>query len=166
MSNYLPHLKNPINVAALKASGISNPLSLIGKLTTTRIPITLADGTILSPPLMGGFGRKIVILGDTYDASKCEKLAEGADLVVHESTNAYMPDLDESQSKESVTKESVRETAKDHGHSTPEIAGEFAKRVGAKRLVLNHLSVKYMPVGEFFTGESESTSLKLMKELN
>lgn len=45
--------------------------------------------------------------------------------------------------KEPVTEESVRATAKEHGHSTPEVAGAFARVTGAKALVLNHLSVKY-----------------------
>jgi ribonuclease BN (tRNA processing enzyme) len=30
-----------------------------------------------------------------------------------------------------------------HGHSTPEVAGEFAKRIKARRLVLNHFSPRY-----------------------
>lgn len=160
MADYLPHLKSPVNVAALLAAGVKNPLSLISQLTNNRIPITLADGTVLQPPLMGGKGRKLVILGDTYDASGCESIAQDADFLVHESTNAYMPDLDESQSKPITTFESVLETAKSHGHSVPEVAGDFAKRINAKMLALNHLSIKYMPVGEFEEGESESTGLK------
>lgn len=162
MSEYLPHLKNPTNVAALRLSGVTNPLSVIGQLQKTREAITLADGTILHPPKLGGPGRKIVILGDTYDASGCEHLCHGADFLVHESTNAFMPELDESQAKTGLlTRESVRETARSHGHSTPEVAGEFAKRIGAKGLALNHLSVKYMEVTEeFVEGESEMTGVR------
>lgn len=33
--------------------------------------------------------------------------------------------------------------ARKHGHSTPALAGEFAKRIGAQRLVLNHFSPRY-----------------------
>lgn len=150
----IPHLQNPLNASALLSQGIRNPLSLLSQLTRTRKPITLADGTVLEPPAMGGPGRKIVILGDTYDASGCAELARGADLVVHESTNAYLPTLDDSQAEGKrregalITRESVRETAKEHGHSTPEVAGAFARSVGAKMLYLNHLSVKYPDFGE------------------
>lgn len=103
---------------------------------------------------MGGPGRKVVVLGDTYDASGCHSLATGADLVVHESTNAYLPTLDDSQAEGKrregvlISRETVRATAREHGHSTPEVAGDFARVVGAKALALNHLSVKYPDVGE------------------
>jgi hypothetical protein len=38
---------------------------------------------------------------------------------------------------------SVTQDAIVHGHSTPEIAGLFAKKVGAKRLIMNHFSARY-----------------------
>jgi ribonuclease Z len=78
--------------------------------------------------------------------------------VVHECTNAYLPTLDESQVKEGVSRESVRELAKEHGHSTPEGAGGFARAVGAKRLVLNHLSNKYAATGPVVEGLDEGES--------
>lgn len=82
------------------------------------------------------------------------ELCFDADLVIHESTNAFMPALDPSQTSSSTTatesepetgktQASVRQTAKAHGHSTPEGAGEFAKLVRAKSLALNHISNKY-----------------------
>lgn len=154
-SDYIPHLKRPINESALKSQGIKNPLSLLSTLTKTRTPITLADGTVLHPPAIGGPGRKIVILGDTFDASAIIPLAQNADMVVHECTNAFLPELDESQRRAGITIETVRETAKSHGHSTPEVAGAFAKSVNAKRLVMNHLSVKYPHVDEM-EAEDES----------
>ncbi len=71
-------------------------------------------------------GRKICILGDTSNAQNISNEAFGADLLIHECT--YMDD----QSRD----------ARLRGHSTPKIAGEFAKRVKAKRLLLNHAGTK------------------------
>ncbi|KAL8291958.1 hypothetical protein RQP46_001424 [Phenoliferia psychrophenolica] len=142
-SLYLPALLRPINATALVASGIRDPRSLLTTLSRSQSPITLADGTVLTPPAMGGPGRKLVILGDTYDASPITTLATDADLLVHECTNAFIPEEDDSQRKEGVNEESVIELAKSHGHSTTSGVGGFAKSVGAKRVVVNHLSVKY-----------------------
>ena len=66
------------------------------------------------------------------------ELAQNADVVVHEATNAYLAGIDAGTNPAAVTKD-----AKVHGHSTPYIAGEFAKRVNAKRLILNHFSSRY-----------------------
>jgi ribonuclease Z len=123
---------------------------------------------------MGGPGRKVVVLGDTYDASGCVGLSQRADLVVHESTNAYLPTLDDSQAEGKkrdgvlISRDSVRATAREHGHSTPEVAGEFARAVGAKGLVMNHLSVKYPDFGEEAReedGEGTRNVRKMIKEI-
>ena len=103
--------------------------------------VTLADGTVLEGPSREP-GRKIAILGDTYDPSPIEELAKGADVVVHEATNAHLPGVD-SRTKGEDTYESVEERAKSRGHSTPQMAGEFAKRIGAGNLFLNHFSSRY-----------------------
>jgi ribonuclease Z len=74
-------------------------------------------------------GRKVVILGDTCDASSMVPFAAGADLVVHEATNAWIPGLDD-KSPYAVQKDTIA-----HGHSTPDMAGDFARAVDAKRFV-------------------------------
>ncbi|GAA5942675.1 hypothetical protein JCM3775_003675 [Rhodotorula graminis] len=158
---YIPHLKKPANAAALAAQGIKNPLSILSQLQTSREPVTLADGTVLRPPDPNPHGgRRVMILGDTFDARAMVELVRPADssgkpaagevdLVVHESTNAYLPTWDDSHAPGKqrdgalVTEASVRALAREHGHSTPQVAGEFARLVGARELVLNHLSVKY-----------------------
>ncbi|BGP25569.1 hypothetical protein JCM10295v2_004497 [Rhodotorula toruloides] len=154
-SLFIPHLRNPTNAAALAAEGIKNPLSLLSLIQTERKSVTLADGTVLEPPALDpNGGRKIVILGDTYDASAMLPLVNPdnddlVDVVVHEATNAFLPDLDDSQHPSKLrdgkptTLESVTETACSHGHSTPQGAATFARRAGARTLLLNHLSVKY-----------------------
>ena len=38
---------------------------------------------------------------------------------------------------------SVTKDAMVHGHSTPRMAGEFAKNVRAHRLIMNHFSARY-----------------------
>ena len=82
-------------------------------------------------------GRKVVILGDTCDASSMIPVAMGADVVVHEATNAWIAGLDE-KSPSMVEKDTIA-----HGHSTPEMAGDFARATGAQQLVLTHFSPRY-----------------------
>ncbi|CAA7259642.1 unnamed protein product [Cyclocybe aegerita] len=103
--------------------------------------VALEDGTVLyGPPRKRG--RKVVILGDTFDPSPAASLAEDADMLVHEATNAHLPGIDTS-TKEADTYESVEARAKSRGHSTPQMAGAFAKKIRAKRLILNHFSARY-----------------------
>jgi ribonuclease Z len=103
--------------------------------------VTLPDGTMLDGPPRRP-GRKVAILGDTFDPSPIVDLAQGADLLVHEATNAHLPGIDP-VTKAEDTFESVEERTKSRGHSTPQMAGAFAKRINAKALVLNHFSARY-----------------------
>lgn len=79
---------------------------------------------VIGPPILG---KKIVILGDTCDSSLIIPYAMECDLILHEATNE---NCDHAK-------------AKSHGHSTPGMAGEFAKTVNAKQLVLTHFSNRY-----------------------
>lgn len=83
--------------------------------------------------------RKLAILGDTHDASAIEPLLKSPSpsLLIHEATNAYIPRSVDPQARK--TEEQIQERVLARGHSTPVMAGEFAKRVGAERLVLNHI---------------------------
>ena len=72
-------------------------------------------------------------------------------LLVHEATDAYIPpriDPDERTGR-NRTKESVQKKAVERGHSTPEMAGAFARRVGAERLVMNHIGARCACLGWF-----------------
>jgi ribonuclease Z len=93
-----------------------------------------------SPP----FSRKIVILGDTYDPTALLPLCcfPCPSLLIHESTDAHIPlAIDNLNSKRN--KENVETKTRDRGHSTPGMAGSFAKLVGAKQLVLNHIGSRF-----------------------
>lgn len=145
-----------------------NPMRLLGYLQRewdrpSDIPQTvlskegihLPHGRLL--PRMGSHpGKKITILGDTCDPSAMIPLARFSDCLVHEATNAYLPDLDPS-TKASDTHDVVEERARSRGHSTPEMAGRFAAKMGLGRrdglgqeaeegrgtLILNHFSKRY-----------------------
>lgn len=104
--------------------------------------VLLNDGvTILSGPSKRP-GRKLVICGDTYDPSRLDTIAQDADLLIHEATNAHLPGIDPN-TKDTDTHESVEYRTRSRGHSTPQMAGRFAKRIGARCLVLNHFSARY-----------------------
>ncbi|KAF9247350.1 beta-lactamase-like protein [Melanogaster broomeanus] len=133
--------------------GKMDPQKYIPSLKRTKTPMSvmshlqqgdsveLSDGTILhGPPRRPG--RKIVILGDTYDPTAIADIASSPDLLVHEATNAHLPHVD-THTKPTDTFESVETRAKSRGHSTPQMAGAFASRIGARKLVLNHFSARY-----------------------
>lgn len=77
------------------------------------------------------FSHRFVFPGSTVLARDC-------DVLVHEATNAFLPGIDQNTNRRAVTRDAVI-----HGHSTPEIAGQFAKKANAKRLLLNHFSARY-----------------------
>lgn len=83
--------------------------------------------------------RKLAFLGDTYDASAIAPLLQfpSPSLLVHEATDACIPTSVDPQARRKG--EEVQEKVLARGHSTPTMAGDFARRVGAERLVLNHI---------------------------
>lgn len=128
-SQYIPEIKRT-----------KTPMSVMSRLQLGE-SVELSDGTILrGPPRKPG--RKLVILGDTYDPSLIAGLAQDADVLIHEATNAHLPGIDPN-TKPDETFESVEARTKSRGHSTPQMAGAFAKRIGAGKLYLNHFSARY-----------------------
>ncbi len=79
---------------------------------------------VLGPPRPG---RKIVYTGDTRPMENLTEFAEKADLLIHDAT----------------FDDELWERAREDGHSTSSQAAETAKRAGAKRLVLTHISARY-----------------------
>ncbi|KAG8741777.1 hypothetical protein FRC10_002444 [Ceratobasidium sp. 414] len=127
------------NADALVAQGIRNPRSLLGQLLRSRESISLPDDTVLHPPPLIP-GRKLVVLGDTSDPWGIKDMAMDATLLVHEATNAYIPLSIDPKSPKADTEGSVTERALQRGHSTPAMAGDFARAICARSLVLNHFS--------------------------
>jgi ribonuclease Z len=92
--------------------------------------IKLLGGKIVKPEMVLGAplpGRKIAYTGDTMPSKNLVKLAEHADLLIHEAT----------------FDDELMERAGEDGHSTPSQAAETAKEAGAKRLILTHISARY-----------------------
>lgn len=127
---YIPHIKR--NGAHVK---------LMSEIQQGKT-VTLADGTVLQGPPKRP-GRKLVILGDTHNPSAIAPFALDADLLVHEATNAHLPDILPDVTKEMDTYASVQSRTKKRGHSTPQMAGQFAQEIRAKTLILNHFSGRY-----------------------
>lgn len=92
--------------------------------------VTLPDGRTLDGHDFIGApqpGRIVAILGDTRQTPNAIWLARNADVLVHESTFGK----DEAK------------LAHNYYHSTSQQAAEIAKKAGAKKLLLTHISARY-----------------------
>jgi ribonuclease Z len=98
-------------------------------------------------------GRKIVVMGDTCSGEHIAGLAHGADVLIHEATNAYMHNFDAGRTMRGVERTTIA-----HGHSTPQMAGRFAARIKAKQLILTHFSSRY-------SGDCSPESMRTMWNL-
>lgn len=94
--------------------------------------VTLDDGRIvLSSDVTGEVqeGFTVAILGDTSYCAAAVELALDADILVHEATF----DMD------------TGNLAQEYGHSTIGDAARVANEAGAKALIANHISARFMP---------------------
>ncbi|KAF5365777.1 hypothetical protein D9758_003156 [Tetrapyrgos nigripes] len=91
--------------------------------------------------------RKVVVLGDTNDPSAIIPLCvnPSPSLLVHEATEAHISQDIDPKSKRSF--ETVMGKAQGRGHSIPQMAGTFAKTIGAQKLVLNHIGGRFPAPG-------------------
>ncbi len=92
--------------------------------------VSTADGReVKSEDVMGPSraGRTLVYTGDTRPCEATVSAATGCDLLIHEATFS----------------EEEAERSAQTGHSTARQAGEIARRAGARKLVLTHLSARY-----------------------
>ncbi|KAI8902683.1 beta-lactamase-like protein [Globomyces pollinis-pini] len=135
--------------------GIRNPLALLSSFKNGN-SITLPNGQILNPADYMDperRGRKLVILGDTSDPSNIQPFCNDATVLIHEATNSFL----KSDSLD-TTEQQVHEQTISHGHSTPQMAGQFAKAINAKQLLLNHFSARYK-------GDQSPESVLVMDEI-
>jgi ribonuclease Z len=96
--------------------------------------VELDDGRTIDPEQVVGPprpGRRIVYTGDSRPTGATVEAADDADLLVHDATFAA----------------DHADRAEPTGHSTAREAAEIARRAGAKRLALTHLSSRY-PVAD------------------
>ena len=134
-----------------------NPMKVYATLKTLKATetFTFPDGTevsaedVLDPPRKG---RKVVIMGDTCSGDSIANLSVDADIVVHEATNSWLEELDGARYRDYHALEGDTSA---HGHSTPQMAGQFAKSVNAKRLILTHFSPRYR-------GDESESSMRIM----
>ncbi len=94
--------------------------------------VTLDDGRIINGASLTGPprpGASVVYCTDTVFSEAAVALAQGADLLIHESTFSH----------------GEAEMAIARQHSTSTMAAQTALEAGVKQLVLTHLSPRYMP---------------------
>lgn len=117
--------------------------------------VTMPNGLVLDPlcktqNILGPRrpGRKICVLGDTFDPSEIVPIARSADLVVHEASQ--------------FGKGSSRK-ARQLGHSSASMAGSFARSIIAKQLVLNHIGSKCHPRNKAAVASLRSEAMTAME---
>ena len=117
-----------VDGAAARAAGISEGWQF--EALKRREPVTLEDGTVVQPDALVGPPRPGGVFAYVLDTVPCEngrRLADGADLLMHEAT---------------FTDEHA-ERAAQVGHSTARQAAEVAHDAGAGRLLITHFSARY-----------------------
>ncbi|KZT05689.1 uncharacterized protein LAESUDRAFT_726614 [Laetiporus sulphureus 93-53] len=102
---------------------------------------------LIDPPIdinvAGSGGANAVEISEDEDTPAAA--AVPVTLLIHEATDAYIPrSIDpEQRTGRNRTEEIVKMYTIERGHSTPAMAGAFAKRIGAERLVLNHIGARF-----------------------
>lgn len=124
-----PSSPGELQIDRLKAYNIPNG-PIFGQLKKGET-VELEDGTVLNGKDFIGQekeGKVITILGDTRPNPNILKLADRADILVHEGTHA----------------KGEEKLANRHYHSTVVQAATVAKQAQVKQLLLNHISSRYL----------------------
>jgi len=114
---------------AKKATDLGASKKELGILSQGK-DVTTTNGIIIkSSDVMGETrrGSKYVFLGDTSNSDSLLEDAKNCDILVHEAT------FDSKQ----------REKAIEGGHSTSSMAGQFAAKICAAKMILTHFSMRY-----------------------
>lgn len=118
-----------LDAKKLKALDIP-PGPIYGRIKNKEI-IELEDGRVIDGKDFVGpkhKGRIITILGDTIKHPNSVKLAQNADILVHEATFGH----------------GEEKMARKYNHSTTTQAAEVAREANVDKLLLNHFSSRYM----------------------
>lgn len=122
-------LEGTLDAEALKAAGV--PFGpLFGRVKNGE-NVLLEDGTeIIASDYVSPTrpGKIVTILGDTRKCHASVRLGVNADVLIHESTYG----------------KGDEQMARKHGHSTNMEAAQVAKDAGAKHLLLNHISPRFL----------------------
>ncbi|MGE9834334.1 ribonuclease Z [Streptococcus orisratti] len=122
-------LEGTLDAEGLRKAGL--PFGPLFGMVKKGQNVVLDDGTkiiakdFISEPKKG---KVVTILGDTRKTDASVRLGLGADILVHESTYGKGDD----------------KIAYKHGHSTNMQAAQVAKEASAKRLLLNHVSARFL----------------------
>lgn len=118
-----------LDAERLLADGIK-PGALFQQLKLGKT-VTMEDGRVVEGKAYLGPATKgvtLAIFGDTSPTPAASELAAGADVMVHEAT----------------LEAAMEEKANGRGHSSTVQAATAAKQAGAKRLIVTHLSSRYL----------------------
>jgi ribonuclease Z len=125
------------DLEAARALGVP-PGPMFGRLQRGE-SVKLEDGRTIAPDDVLGPARpglKIAYVSDTAPCEGALKLAKDADLLIHEATYPA----------------GHEKLAHERGHSTAADAARCAQKAGAKKLIMTHISQKYLRTDEFVTG--------------
>jgi ribonuclease Z len=113
-----------------RARALGVPEGLLWSKLQHGSTVKLSSGRVVNPKEVVGpsrRGRKVVYTGDSRSSEALARLAENADVLIHDCT----------------FDDELAERAMEDGHSTPSQAAETAKNAEAKRLILTHISARY-----------------------
>ncbi|MBI5061832.1 MAG: ribonuclease Z [Candidatus Aenigmarchaeota archaeon] len=99
-------------------------------------------------------GKKVVYSGDTMPCKNIVKLAESADLLIHDSTH-----FEDSEEFKSRAKES-----KEYRHTTFEDVLKISEEARAKQLIITHISRRYQDIQDLKDKIAKYPNVKLAKD--